>query len=210
MKLLFLIFVLLPTLLFADFKSSYDKLKQKDKDIVEKADKYLADFKTMKSNFIQFSSFDDTLSEGIFYISRNNKLRFEYTNPFRNILITNEKVTTFYDIELDEISTVPTSTTPISFLLVEKQGLRGLDFTILSVKKDENNDIVIRTKNERDGNVYILGFVFDNNISVIKKIDIIDENEQNINLEFFNLEKDIELEQDLFVFKNPRLYKRRK
>jgi outer membrane lipoprotein-sorting protein len=196
--------------LFADFKDSYSKLKQKDKNIVEKVDKYFVNFKTMKSNFIQFNSLDDSLSEGVFYISRNNKLRFEYTNPFKSILITNDKITTFYDIELDEISTVPTGTTPISFLLVEKQGLRGLNSTILSVEEDEEENIVVNTENEKDGNVYILSFVFDSDITVIKKLDIVDNGESSINLEFFNLEKDVELENDLFVFKNPRLYKKRK
>lgn len=150
------------------------------------------------------------MAEGIFYISKPNKLRFEYTTPFKNLLITNGKITTFYEMDLDEISNIPTNSTPLSFLLQENQDLKTTNSNILSIKEDENGDFIINTENIQNKNKYFIDYIFDKDIENLKGINFSDDNQQSINLTFLNMSKNIEIDKNLFVFKNPRLYKKRK
>jgi outer membrane lipoprotein-sorting protein len=193
---------------YAGYSESYSKLSSEDKIIVDKIDRYFVELKTLKGSFIQSNNFDGTMAEGIFYVHRPEKLRFEYTNPFKSILITNGKATTFYDVELDEISTLPTSATPLSFLLKYGQGLRELGFTITSVNVD-NSVITVKTESKNNGKSYMLNFTFDRKTNKLKGLDL-DNDEQSLSLEFINLEENINLDKNLFIFKNPRLYRRRK
>ena len=63
------------------------------------------------------------MAEGKLCIQKPKKLRFEYTHPFNTLLKTNNNVTTYYDKDLDEISTFTTKSLPISFLFNEKSKL---------------------------------------------------------------------------------------
>ena len=85
------------------YKKSYNKLSNKNKIIIDKVNDYLLNINALYSDFIQFNEMEETSSEGKFFLQRPNKLRFEYINPFKMLLITNNSVTTFYDIELEEI-----------------------------------------------------------------------------------------------------------
>ena len=103
--------------------------------ILEKVNNYLHNIDTFSANFLQFSDFGDS-SEGKFYISRPDKLKFEYINQFRSVLITNGKTTKYYDIEMDELTTMPTKKTPLIFLLKKEESLEKLGFEVVDIKKD--------------------------------------------------------------------------
>lgn len=195
---------------YANFEKSFNKLSKDNKIIIEKVNQYLLNLEAIKSNFIQFNDFNGNMAEGIFYMSKPNKLRFEYTNPFKSVLITNGNTTNFYDIDLDEVSVLPTNKTPISFLLRGQQNLKTLDSTIVSIEINEDNDIVINTRNVKNSNLYILSYIFDKDINDLKGLILTDENEETITLSFFNFKKNIALDKSLFIFKNPRLYNKRK
>ncbi len=210
MKKLLVIIYFLTYLLSINFVFAENNFSNKEKEIIKKVNKYFFELKTIKSNFIQYSDFDGSTAEGIFYILKPNKLRFEYTTPFKNLLITNGKITTFYEMDLDEISNIPTTNTPLSFLLQEKQNLETINSNILAIEENEDKNLVIKTENIQDKNKYFIDYIFDKNIENLKGINFMDKNQQSINLTFFNLNKNIELNKELFLFKNPRLYKKRK
>lgn len=191
------------------FGKTNGNFSKNDKIIIDKVNQYFLDLSTMKSNFIQYNDFDGSMAEGIFYISKPNKLRFEYTNPFKALLITNGKITTFHDMDLDEISNIPTSKTPLSFLLQSNQSLDNENIVVKSIK-NKNEVVDIETEYKYEDNVYSITYIFDKEIKSLKGIDFIDENKQEINLTLFNSEKNIKLDKNLFVFKNPRLYRIRK
>lgn len=203
------VFLIMSNGLTSVFAKEIDNLSKSEKTIIEKANKYFMDVSTIKSNFVQYNDFDGGMAEGIFYILKPNKLRFEYTTPFKALLITNGKITTFYDMDLDEISNVPTFKTPLNFLLQDKQTLYDKKITIKSIKT-KGEVVNIKTEYNYNDNVYGITYIFDKEIKNLKGIDFVDENKQEINLTLFNSEKNIDLDKSLFVFKNPRLYKKRK
>ena len=151
------------------------------------------------------------LCQKVFYIYQNQKkIRFEYTNPFKSLLIVNKNITTFYDIDLDEISNIPTNSTPLSFLLKNNSNLETTNSIILNV---ENNDdfIIINTYTYIENNKYYIIYTFDKDIKTLKSINFKNDDAQlNITINLFNSEKNITLNKNLFIFKNPRLYKNRK
>lgn len=208
MKIILFIF-LFTSQAFASYIESYDKLNINNKEIINNINVYFNNLNTLKTNFIQYDNSNDSMAEGLFYIQKPKKLRFEYTNPFNNLLIVNGKITTFYDIDLDEISTFPAKSLPISFLLNNNSDLESTNSTILDVIKIDEN-IIVKTFTFIENNKYYLEYVFDKDIKIMKSINFKDDGEQDITLTLFNTEKNIELNKSLFVFKNPRLYKNRK
>lgn len=207
MSRLFTVFILFISL----FSNSYGKEFQgvEKQRMTERVNEYFSSLSTFQSNFIQYNDFDGTMAEGIFYINRPNKLRFEYTTPFKNLLIANGKITTFYDQDLDEISNIPTSKTPLFFLLQDKKALEDTDTKIISITEDEGK-IVVKTESKFDENNYLIDYIFDKSIEILTGIDFSTDGGNSINLSFFSSKRNIELDKDLFIFKNPRLYKKRK
>lgn len=207
MNKLFTIFILFIFL----FSNSYSKEFQntEKQKMIEMVNEYFSSLSTFQSNFIQYNDFDGTMAEGIFYINRPKKLRFEYTTPFKNLLITNGKVTTFYDQDLDEISNIPTSKTPLFFLLQDKKTLEDTDTKIISIAEKEGK-IIVKTESKFDESNYSIDYIFDKNIEILEGIDFSVDGNNSINLSFFNSKKNINLDKELFIFKNPRLYKKRK
>lgn len=173
-------------------------------DILEKVNKYLYNIDTFQANFLQFSDFGDS-SEGKFYISRPDKLKFEYMDPFKSILITNGKTTKYYDIEMDELTTLPTKKTPLLFLLKKEKSLEKFGFEILSIEKKAQK-IYISTINKeiKELDKKQIAFVFDTKIENLIGINIEDEMKNKLYIEFNNIELNKNIDKNIFNsdFKN--------
>ena len=172
--------------------------KANDNDILAKVNKYLFSMDTYKANFLQFSDGGDS-AEGVFYISRPDKLKFDYINPFRSSLITNGKTTYYYDIEMDELTTIPSKKTPLLFLLKKKNSIKELGFDVVSIEKKDGK-VYVTTKNKEineleDKNVI---FVFDNNIEKLIGISIEDDMKNRIYVNFSNIELNGKIDKSVF------------
>lgn len=207
MKKIILFLLIIMNTAFASYKESFDKLTKNDKIIIEKVNSYFDNLQTLKTNFLQYDNNTETMSEGIFHLKKPDKIRFEYTYPFNSLLITNGKITTYYDIDMDEISTIPTKSVPQLLLL--NSNLEKINATIISIENDETN-IIINTKMLIKDDKYNVKYYFDKNIDNITTIEFKDNNNQSITLNLFKSEKNKELTKDLFIFKNPRLYNKNK
>lgn len=171
---------------------------------LNKVNNFLLDLKSFKANFMQFSSNGDS-AEGIFYIQKPNKLKFEYTNPFKSNLTTNGKSTYYYDVEMDELTTIPTSKTPLLFLLEENKKLEDLDFEIVETKF-ENDKFLVKTISKKIDELekQNITFVFDKNINQLIGIIIEDNSENKLEIEFFNTEINKTIDKKIFIFDNKK------
>lgn len=166
--------------------------------VLNKVDKYMFNMNTFQADFLQFSNNGDS-SEGKFYLSRPDKLKFEYINPFKSTLVTNGKTTKYYDIELDELTTIPTKRTPLLFLLNKKKSIKELGFDIISIE-DRNNKIYVRTSNKKIKELeekYII-FVFDSDIKNLIGINIEDELKNQLYIEFNNIKLNNIVDKNIF------------
>ena len=103
---------------------------EENTDMLNNVEKYLNNIKYIKANFLQDNKATSDLSEGVFYLSRPGKLRIDYLNPFEASLYTNGNITTYYDKDLDEISNIKTSSTPLHFLLKENINFNDKSFKV--------------------------------------------------------------------------------
>ena len=172
-------------------------------EILNEVENYLNNIKFLKANFLQDDIKNSQLSEGVFYLSRPGKLRVDYNNPFEASLYTNNRVTTYYDKELDEITNIRTSTTPLQFLLKKQIKFNDKSFSITSIKNN-NDDIIISfvQKNKEDEGKLILKFT--KNPITLSSIKLINGLDQEVEMTLFNISTE-PIKNSIFVFKSPRL-----
>ena len=83
---------------------------------VRRIESYLNGITTLKSRFIQRSS-TGHLASGVLYLSRPGRMRFEYDPPAQILLVADGLFLVYVDKELQQISNVPISATPLSVLV---------------------------------------------------------------------------------------------
>lgn len=116
----------------AEVLSVSEEYKRDIKDI----EKYLNSVTYLKSDFIQESD-GGILSEGVFHLLRPGRMRIEYKNPDRIVIVANKKKLIYKDFELDEDSKVATKKTPVYFLTKENISFDGDGLIVTDFEKDE-------------------------------------------------------------------------
>ena len=185
------------------FSSLNLSIANENSEILNNVEKYLNDIKYFKANFIQYNKDNSELSEGIFYLSRPGKLRIDYLNPFEASLYTNNQTTTYYDKELDEITTIKTSKTPLHFLLNENITFKDNSFKIVDIENKKENVMIsfIENKKEDQGKLILN---FKKNPLILSSIKLITEDKQEIEMSLFDI-SNLPIKNSTFNFINPRM-----
>ena len=133
-----------------DFLSTY-------KTDLEAVESYLNSISNFSAKFVQKSS--GGIVEGKFYLSRPGKMRVEYLNEPKILIVVNGSVLSYKDIELDEVSNISTNTTPASFLTRPNISFAAKDVEITNVvKTDESITISLIKKNRTEAGEFTLTF----------------------------------------------------
>lgn len=185
------------------FSSLNLSIANENSEILNNVEKYLNDIKYFKANFIQDNKDNSELSEGIFYLSRPGKLRIDYLNPFEASLYANNQTTTYYDKELDEITTIKTSKTPLHFLLNENITFKDNSFKIVDIENKKENVMIsfIENKKEDQGKLILN---FKKNPLILSSIKLITEDKQEIEMSLFDI-SNLPIKNYTFNFINPRM-----
>lgn len=170
------------------------------KEIKNKVNRYFVNLKTLQAEFVQHSNFEGELTKGLFYIDRPGKLRFEYHYPFKSLLINNDKITNYYDIELDELTTIPSSKTPLSFLLKEAKTLEEMNFKIDQIIRKDYK-VYVKVENKDIEQAQFITFVFNEQVSDLNSIIVEDENNNKLTLDLFNTKVNKPIDKNLFILK---------
>lgn len=98
-----------------------------DKKYVQSAEKYLNSITGLSGDFIQTSG--GKVAKGLFAMLRPGKVRLDYTNsPIQ--LIADGADLYFFDKSLDQITTVPLTSTPAGILVRSKIDLQNSDIVV--------------------------------------------------------------------------------
>lgn len=172
-------------------------------DMLNNVEKYLNNIKYIKANFLQDNKATSDLSEGVFYLSRPGKLRIDYLNPFEASLYTNGNITTYYDKDLDEISNIKTSSTPLHFLLKENINFNDKSFKVKNFEETGENVMVsfVETDNEEQG---YLVLNFKKSPLTLSSIKLVMEDGQEIEMSLYDI-SNAEIKNSIFEFQNPRI-----
>lgn len=106
-----------------------------DANTVVRAEKYLNSITGLTGDFVQTSN--GASQRGVFSMLRPGKVRLDYKNmPVQ--LISDGKDLYFYDSSLDQITTVPLTSTPAAILVRKNIDLRNADIVVTETTSDKD------------------------------------------------------------------------
>ena len=187
---------------------NFNLYAQKDNiniELLNDIEEYLNNINSVESQFVQLNP-NDSLSEGMFYLQKPGKFRWEYKDqPI--IIIANGKSLIYNDTELEQVNYIPMEKS-IAALLVRKK-LSFLDDDDLEILNLTTNEYATKLSFIKKGNEDIkeLTFIFQNEPFRLGKISLINNNEDNITISFFDMKiNQKKLPEQLFKIKDPRLF----
>ena len=107
-------------------------LSAQDHADIARVEQYLNAIATLQARFVQIGPRGE-LAQGMFYLSRPNRLRFEYDAPAPILVVADGLRLIFYDKELDQENAWPIATTPLAPLLARTVSLTK---QVTSVRRD--------------------------------------------------------------------------
>jgi outer membrane lipoprotein-sorting protein len=185
-------------------KANANAILDKNAKSIFKIETYLNSVQYFSADFIQDDNMSNILSEGKFYLARPGKLRLEYMTPSKILLITNNKSTIYYDIELEELDKMPTKRTPLHFLTKNKFNFSDNKEIELVNFEEKENAIMLSVTEKNKKEQGILCFILQKNPMKLIGMKVINELNQEINVVFENIVVNAKLKDELFIFKNPR------
>lgn len=177
---------------------------------IQRIEAYLSGFDTLKTRFRQTAPGQGTISQGKLYLSRPGKARWEYQDPIKLSLYINDDDLIYYDHELDQITYGDVPDTPLRFLLNKEHNLSD-HFTVKSLMDFEHSiSITITPQNLEKGDFQSLTLIFSKKPLELRKIYNTDSNNQTSTIELIQPDFNVTLNDDVFEFKNPRIFERNK
>lgn len=85
-------------------------------EILSRIEGYMNSIETIHAHFQQIAS-DGSFASGLLVVDRPGRMRFEYDPPHPVLMIATGDTLVYYDRELEEATYIPTSQTPVWFLL---------------------------------------------------------------------------------------------
>lgn len=85
---------------------------------------YLNGVTTLEGTFVQIGH-DGELSEGLFYMRRPGRIRFEYKPPNPALVVADGTWVGVYDTRLNTLDRIPLGSTPLDILLSKRVDLRS-------------------------------------------------------------------------------------
>jgi outer membrane lipoprotein-sorting protein len=172
-------------------------LQGSDLKALSRINDYLNNLTTMQGAFTQIAE-DGQMAEGIFFLLRPGRLRFEYvTPPELPTLVADGKWVTLENTQMRTVNRYPLSATPLKIILKEDVDLAE-DTDIVAI--DRKPGILSVTAKESGGLAQgELTLVFSDPALELRNWIIKDANGYVITISLRNVRRDIELEPELFI-----------
>ena len=152
-------------LIFFSFFITYDTANAQDlynKKIVN----YLGNLSTFSASFIQNDGY--SLSEGKISIG-NDRVRVDYENPSKILIILDKDKAMYYNYELDEDEFFNPKDTPAWFFF---DIFNNHEFISNSKIVKKENNIILEKKGDNENGTYLLKLYFEHNPLIIRKIEL--------------------------------------
>ncbi len=174
---------------------------------VDQAQDYLNNLYSMATEFIQVAPNGD-VSTGMFFLKRPGKLRWQYNPPVPILIVARDNKLVYHDTQLDQISYLNIDENLVG-LLTRKDLMLSGDITVQETHTENNLFYLtlVQTKKPEDG---ALTLVFEVKPFQLRQMEVKDLSGQITNITFNNPEFDVQLDDKIFNFKNPRIFKPKK
>lgn len=172
-----------------------------DQAFIDKAELSLNNLKTAGGIFKQYNP-DGSIFMGEFWISKPGKMRFEYSYPNNNFIVSNGSFIFYWDEDLQQQTNAPLSYTPASMILDDEIELGG-DIEVKAViEKDDYFAVELVSKDNKDMGFVSLMFDRENNELIQWKITEMSGSETIVSLQEVKFNENLDDVQ--FRFKDPR------
>jgi outer membrane lipoprotein-sorting protein len=170
---------------------------------VARIENYLNGLKSLRANFVQINP-DGTTATGKLYYKRPDKMRLDYGPPSQLLIIANGWDVAYRDAKLKQVNHVFTSQTPLGFLLTEHIRLSGeVTVTNLEHRGGELQVTLVRTDEPNQGSVIM---AFSEQPFELRHWTVIDPQGYATRVVLEQVETDVALDRELFVFRDPKFY----
>ncbi|NCC20983.1 MAG: outer membrane lipoprotein carrier protein LolA [Alphaproteobacteria bacterium] len=167
--------------------------------LVAQAEAYLRNLDTIQSRFVQIGN-DGSRLEGVFYLDRPGRLRFEY-DSLDDFIVADGTFIYFYDSELGEQSNAPIGQTLADFILRDDPRLSG-DVTVQNVWR-EAGAVYVTLVQTSDPGAGSLRLVFQEQPFVLRMWRVVDSQGYITDMYLTDLHQGVELPRSLFVYRDP-------
>ena len=158
--------------------------------------------KAITARFLQVAP-DGAVSQGNAWLQRPGNMRFEYDKPAPYLMVAGFGSFVFYDSELNQTTSIPLRTTPLSILLAEKVELKG-DVTVTNIDRQPGvlQVTMVRSSSPEDGS---LTLVFADQPLALRQWVVTDGQHQETTVSLYDIEPGGPFPARMFEFHDPRL-----
>ena len=182
-KLLYLVILLSPTCSVASQIS------------LNKINLYLNDIKTLKAEFEQRNN-DNSVSYGVLFIKKPNKLRMEYGKQKNGLVLINNQLVTIFDLESNNLTqTFPLAKSPFRFLLSDSSlELTKMDINIYS----EGSKTFVKVQNKDESYLGHIKITFNSDPIILEKWVLVNSFNEKVEVKLKNILLGAKLKNNLF------------
>ena len=178
------------------------KLSPEQQTAVNAISDYLNSFKTLQGEFTQISP-KGNMSQGVFYIAKPGKMRFEYAPPNPFLIVSDGTWLTIKNVKKEKGDQFPLSQTPLRLVLGDKVDIVK-DTSVLDYQEQDGIlTVTVEDKKNTLGSGQ-LTLVFDQTRKVLQKWIVTDGKGRKTTVSLENLQAGIEPDPKLFVVKIKR------
>lgn len=154
-----------------------------DRNLVSSAEKYLNSITGLHGGFAQISN--GKTQSGVFSMLRPGRVRLDYMDaPIQ--LISDGKDLYFYDKSLDQITTVPLTSTPAGILVRNKIDLQNADINVYETNSNKNTFTLKMNLKGQEGLGH-MDVVFDKSPVKLKSWSVVDATSTKTDVVFNDL-----------------------
>lgn len=174
---------------------------------LQRVEKFIANLSTLRADFKQTltdskGAITDQ-SSGQLAISRPNRFRWDYSQPYAQLIVADGARIWLYDADLEQVTVrrLDTSLSATPAMLLSGEGKLSENFKVTDTSQDANAQWVMMepVRPDTDFKWVRLGFAGND----LKIMQLADKLGQITTLEFSNIERNLKLDPALFDFKVP-------
>ena len=170
-------------------------------------DKFLTETNTMSASFNQILMSNEGKllqeSEGLFYLQRPGKFRWNYTSPYPQEIVSDGDNVWIYDVDLEQVTVQKQASTlnntPMA-LLESRENLESA-FTIIERGEDAGMQRIELVNRESDSDFSRILLGLDE--QGLRYLQLLDQFEQTTHIRFMDLKSNPELDASIFEFTPP-------
>ncbi|NQV80876.1 MAG: outer membrane lipoprotein carrier protein LolA [Alphaproteobacteria bacterium] len=178
---------------------------QAQRETLDEIETYLNDIRSMHARFVQFDEAGGVVA-GDLYLRRPGQLRFEYTPPSPILIVATGRTLVFFDAELDQVTYLPLSATPLAFLVADQFSFAHKDIEVIGIQRDPGviSVAIVDPDNPEEGEVTL---VFSDAPLTLRQWRVVDAQGKKTTVALSEIRTNLALDDALFRFVDPNPFR---